>query len=73
VSRTEDRYSWDRPTPPRRTTPRKRRPNVAKRARLAEIEANAVPGRNIVTNGRGTCHWCGFHIGPSGHPNCPDP
>lgn len=49
--------------------PRTRKPNARKQARLAEIEAVAVPGRTVIR--ADVCAWCGFRIGNRGHDNCP--
>lgn len=53
--------------------------NQARRASKAEAllerrlaDGTAVPGRHIGGTSRGPCHWCGFRIGPKGHPNCPE-
>jgi hypothetical protein len=74
VTKVGKRWTWDTPSATqRRTTPRQRGANASKRARLAEIEATAIGGQHIVTNGAGLCHWCGFRIGPAGHEHCPDP
>lgn len=69
MSRVDDRYTGRTPTV--RSTPRQRSSSRAKQARLAAIEQTAVPGRHVATPG--TCHWCGFRLGQTGHANCPMP
>lgn len=64
---------------PKRGAPVKARrqrtnPQVTERqARLEDQITSGIiqPGVDIVTTGRGTCHWCGFRRGTSGHANCP--
>lgn len=58
-----------------RTCPPKPSQVTARAAALKRDIADgvAVPGRHISRTSRGPCHWCGFRVGPAGHPHCPDP